>query len=152
MEPRERHEALRTLVAARPDGPLLCREAEAYAHAVAYDAIDYHDLVLRVAHRLRSNPALDDPAELVHAPDGDLIRGTEYEAAEHEKMARAARFHAMLQEKYDAINDRAYTAIVRCRRCGSGEVSWEEKQTRSADEAMSLFCVCLSCKTRWVVR
>ena len=48
----------------------------------------------------------------------------------------------MLQEKYEALDDRAYDAIVRCRRCGSSDVAWEEKQTRSADEAMTLYVMC----------
>ena len=58
----------------------------------------------------------------------------------------------MLQEKYDELNDANYAAIVRCRRCGSAEVTWEEKQTRSADEAATVFCVCTTCKNRWVMR
>jgi DNA-directed RNA polymerase subunit M/transcription elongation factor TFIIS len=58
----------------------------------------------------------------------------------------------MLQEKYDALNDRKFQAIVRCRRCGSEEVTWDEKQTRSADEGATVFCACQTCKNRWVMR
>ena len=58
----------------------------------------------------------------------------------------------MLQEKYDSLNDRTFQAIVRCRRCGSQDVTWEEKQTRSADEGASLYCTCAVCKNRWVIR
>ena len=58
----------------------------------------------------------------------------------------------MLQEKYDALNDKTFESIVRCRRCGSGEVTWEEKQTRSADEGATVFCACTVCKNRWVLR
>jgi DNA-directed RNA polymerase subunit M/transcription elongation factor TFIIS len=65
---------------------------------------------------------------------------------------RHVRFHAMLQDKYDSLNDRTFTAIVKCRRCGSEEVTWEEKQTRSADEGATVFCSCSTCKNRWVMR
>lgn len=58
----------------------------------------------------------------------------------------------MLQEKYEALDDRTFEAIVRCGKCKSPEVAWEDKQTRSADETATLYCVCTKCKHRWVLR
>ena len=37
---------------------------------------------------------------------------------------------------------------LRCRKCGSTTVSWTQAQTRSSDEAMTVFCTC-SCGARW---
>ena len=88
----------------------------------------------------------------MNADDDTLTRGTLVGRIREESRARAARFEQMLHEKYEALNDRDYQAIVRCRRCGSQEVSWEEKQTRSADEGATLFCACATCKNRWVLR
>ena len=41
------------------------------------------------------------------------------------------------------------SSVLQCRRCGSKDVSVEQKQTRSADEAMTLFICCLACNARW---
>ena len=88
----------------------------------------------------------------MRASDKSLARGTLFQRIEDEQAARSRRFHNMLQEKYDELNDKAYEAIVRCRRCGSQEIAWEELQTRSADEAATLYCACVTCKNRWVMR
>lgn len=142
--------ALRLLARARDDDFALCREVEAACHAGAATSDEYDDRVRRAAFNLRHNPRVG--VEVVHAPDAALTEGTLLARIEVERAARHARFEQMLQEKYDALNDRQFQAIVRCRRCGSHEVSWEEKQTRSADEAATLFCVCTTCKHRWVVK
>ena len=39
--------------------------------------------------------------------------------------------------------------IVRCSRCKSSEVIWDQKQTRGADESMTVFFECKSCGKRW---
>ena len=37
-----------------------------------------------------------------------------------------------------------------CRQCGvNSDVEWNIKQTRSADEGSTIFCVCKVCNTRW---
>ena len=78
---------------------------------------------------------------------GDRIRHAVFNLKQNSKLDTN-----VVQEKYDSLNDRQFQAIVRCRRCGSQEVSWEEKQTRSADEGATVFCVCTTCKNRWVMR
>jgi DNA-directed RNA polymerase subunit M/transcription elongation factor TFIIS len=90
--------------------------------------------------------------DVVYLSDATLAKGTIVGRIEEERRARHSRFERMLEEKYEALNDQKFQAIVRCRRCGSEDVSWEEKQTRSADEGASVFCVCTTCKNRWVVR
>ena len=145
-----RVQALRLLHAARPADPLLCREVEAECHAVSAWPHEYLDHVRRAAFNLKENASVG--VEVVRAPDSALTEGTLLGRIEAETRARNARFEQMLQEKYDALNDRQFQAIVRCRRCGSTEVSWSEKQTRSADEAATVFCVCTQCKNRWVMR
>jgi DNA-directed RNA polymerase subunit M/transcription elongation factor TFIIS len=145
-----RQRALRLLHAARPGDFALCREVEAGCHAAASTATDYGDRVRRAAFNLRENPRA--AADVVHTSDAALAEGTLRGRILAERATREARFERMLQEKYDALGDGAFNAIVRCRRCGSTDVSWDEKQTRSADEAASLFCVCATCRNRWVVR
>lgn len=151
MMPCERQRALSLLyrVRATPD-LLVCREIESLCHSVSAGRQEYKDHIRHAAYNLRQNPRLG--LEVVCAADGELAKGTVKGRIEAESQARQKRFEEMLQEKYDALNDKTFTAIVRCRRCGSEEVSWEEKQTRSADEGASLFCVCNTCKNRWVTR
>ena len=88
----------------------------------------------------------------MHARDAELVDGTLLGRIQAEGRLREERFQQMLQEKYDAINDKQFQAVVRCRRCGSSDVSYDDKQTRSADEATTVFCVCTVCKNRWVLR
>ena len=145
-----RQRALRLLSEARPEDVPLCREVEAACHAASTTAQEYGGHVRRAAFNLRQNGTVG--VEVVHSSDSFLSQGTIVGRIEDERRARAERFEQMLQEKYDALNDRQFQAIVRCRRCGSQEVSWEEKQTRSADEGATVFCVCTACKMRWVMR
>ena len=149
MLPSRRQDALRLLYTARKDVHL-CRDVEAYCHAVSHTVVDYGDHIRRAAHNLHHNAAVG--REVVHASDDVLAVGTLVGRIHEQALVRSERFERMLQEKYDSLNDRQYGAMVRCRRCGSQEVTWEEKQTRSADEGATLFCACTTCKNRWVMR
>ena len=149
MLPARRLEALALLHASRPDVRLV-RDVEALCHAASATAHEYGDHVRRAAFNLHANPNVGREVALAH--DDRLVEGTLVGRIRTEAAARKDRFEQMLQEKYDALHDPSLRAIVRCRRCGSEEVSWEEKQTRSADEAATVFCVCAKCKNRWVLR
>ena len=152
MRATVRQRAVRLLAEARPQSLGLCREVEAQAHAAATTADEYRDHVQRATFQLRANPRLSDAHAVVTAPDEVLVEGTLLARIQAERAAREERFQRMLQDKYEALQDDSLHALVRCRRCGGGEVTWEEKQTRSADEAATLFCVCTTCKNRWVMR
>jgi len=129
---------------------LVCRDVEAECHASSVTEDEYCERMRHAAFNLRQNPAIG--AKVVHATENELTQGTIVGKIRAEAAARKKRFGEMLQEKYDSLNDRKFEAIVKCRRCGSAEVSWEEKQTRSADEGGTVFCICTACKNRWVMR
>lgn len=145
-----RQRALKLLVTRRPEDPLACRDVEAACHARAHTPSEYADHVMRAAFHLEQSPTIG--VELVDASDDELARGTLAGRIEHERRAREERFQQMLQEKYDELNEARFQALVRCRRCGSEDVTWQEKQTRSADEATTVFVVCTTCKNVWVLR
>ena len=42
--------------------------------------------------------------------------------------------------------------FMKCAKCKSTEVDVEQKQTRSADEPMTLFALCTNCGTRWTMK
>ena len=128
----------------------VARDVEAWCHASSTTADEYWSHVSRAAFNLELEPRAG--RDVVLLSDAQLARDTVVGRVEADRVARELRFQQMLQEKYDALNDQKFEAIVHCRRCGSEEVSWEEKQTRSADEGATVFCVCTKCKNRWVVR
>lgn len=145
-----RQRGIRLLQTARPKDILLCREVESLCHAESSTVTEYVDKLRHAAFNLHVNQ--DIGLEDLGASDETLARNTLVGRIMEETRVRGERFSAMLQEKYEALNDQTFTAIVRCRRCGSEEVSWEEKQTRSADEGATVFCSCATCKNRWVMR
>ena len=149
MLPPQRQRALR-VDAAREGDLLLMRDVEARCHALSHTAHEYFDHIRRAACNLRANPRAG--VNVVDTPDESLTQGTLVGDIAEQRRARALRFERMLAEKYEALNDATFQSIVRCRRCGCEEVSWDEKQTRSADEGATVFCVCTRCNNRWVMR
>ena len=145
-----RRNALKLLYSVRPNDFAFCREVESHCRAIALSDVEYSDHITRAAFNLKENPLLG--IEVVYKSDRTLAVGTIVGRIETERVARTARFERMLQEKYEELDDEKFQAIVRCRRCGSEDVSWEEKQTRSSDEGATVFCVCTTCKNRWVMR
>jgi len=56
----------------------------------------------------------------------------------------------MLRQKYDSVGALAVTSsTLRCRGCDNADVSWQQKHTRGADKAMTIFCTCATCGNRW---
>jgi DNA-directed RNA polymerase subunit M/transcription elongation factor TFIIS len=127
------------------------RNAEALCHSLSADEFEYQDRVLRTAFNM-SHMTQPLSSEIPLLSDVQLGKGTLIQKIEQERNARLVRFQKMLDDKYEEMNDGNFHAIVRCRRCGSEDVTWEEKQTRSADEGATLFCSCTVCKNRWVLR
>ena len=149
MLPARRRRCLELLYRARPDVDV-CRRVESACHAHSATAVEYVDRVRHAAFNLRENASVG--VEVVRASDAVLTAPTVVGRIRAEAEARRVRFDEMLKEKYEALNDRTFEAIVRCRRCGNTDVTWEEKQTRSADEGATVYCACPVCKNRWVMR
>ena len=102
---------------------------------------------------LKQNPELKRHGmQLIYKTDREMAKGTIIEDIECEAENRRVRFEQMLQEKYDMLNDKTFRATLKCMRCGSADITWEQKQTRSADEAMTIFCSCNKCNNRWTMR
>lgn len=50
----------------------------------------------------------------------------------------------------DYINMKVKNTVgVICNKCGSDDVFSESRQTRSSDEAMTVFFTCLNCGNKW---
>lgn len=132
---------------------LFAREVEAWCHAGCQSVGDYNDMVRRVAVNVRLRDKGLAAEQYVHLADPDVAVGTLIGHVEEERLARNERFEDILQSKLDTLTkDKNYEVIVKCKRCGSSDVHWDEKQTRSADEGATVFCTCLRCKQKWVIR
>lgn len=135
-------------------GDVWCaREIEAGIHSISTTEDEYIDKAQQIIFNLKNNPALHGiGVDIVHMSDIELAKGTIVEDIQRETGLRRARFEQMLQEKYEMMNDKSFKTTLKCRRCGSSEVAWEQKQTRSADEASTVFCTCNKCNNRWTMK
>lgn len=132
---------------------LCCRDIEAAIHASAFNKSEYVDKVQQVIHNLTLYPNLWSLKDkVVCMTNRQLSKNTLIENIENETRLRRLRFEAMLQNKYQQTNDDSCKSTLKCRRCGSSEVQVEQKQTRGADEAMTIFCTCSKCSQRWTMR
>ena len=89
---------------------------------------------------------------IARRPNEELVRGTLVERIRDAEDENRAMFQRMLQQKFESIDTRGYASSLRCRRCNSVDVTWEQKQTRSADEAATVYCACTTCHHRWTMR
>ena len=145
-----RQKSLKFLLSSCPEDFALCRRIESLCHSASLCVAEYEDRILRATFNLEADKSLRE--EVVTSSDSVLSENTIIGRIRRETKLRTERFEKMLQEKYEALDDQTFQTIVRCRRCGNTNISWDEKQTRGADEACSLFCVCTVCNNRWVVR
>ena len=130
-----------------------CVSIESAAHAIATTQTAYLDKMRQVIFNLRSNPKLLNHGEqIVVLSDTEMAKGTVIEDIRNQTLHRQHRFDQMLQEKCELINDQSLKGMLKCRRCGSNDVSWDQKQTRGADEAMTVFATCSKCNNRWTMR
>ena len=81
------------------------------------------------------------PLEIVH-PTTTSIAYAAWLKDYHSGLARSKQ---VLQEHQDT------GVFIQCKKCKSNDVDTEQKQTRSADEPMTLFCKCRRCETRFVM-
>ena len=129
------------------------RRVEALAHAISRSDVHYVDKVHQLLFNLDANPKLHERGRsVVLMDDAEMAVGTVIEDIETQRSAQKARFEQIVQEKYDRLSAQSSVTALRCRRCGSDDVSAEQKQTRGADEAMTVFCTCAKCSNRWTMR
>ena len=86
---------------------------------------------------------------LEHFSHQDLIKAPELwlVSTEHSRLRTT-----WLQEVYPKHIERTVDitdSILKCGKCQKNTVDYYEKQTRGADEPMTLFAHCLTCGNRW---
>ena len=113
-----------------------------------HDTGEYTREATRVCHNIVRNPKLlEIELSALCAMSNDDTRAPELRSHMDDEAATASMVQSMLKEKYAAVS--ANTAgVLRCRACKGSDVSFQQKQTRGADEAMTIFCIC-ACGARW---
>ena len=129
------------------------RETEGAIHCISRNEEEYINKAQQLVINLKQNKDLIlFGTDIVVKTDCEMAKNTIIEDIQHEDERRKLKFGQMLEEKYEMLNDKSYKETLKCARCGSGEVSWEQKQTRSADEAMTVYCTCNKCNKRWTMK
>lgn len=113
------------------------------------DPFEYARFMRRVAYNLCANPPLSTiPAEqLAEMDDAAMASGTPLQRLREAEEQQIGAMHRILRENAD-LGELGNSGL-RCRSCGSFNVTWAQRQTRGADEAMTIFCTCSDCKKRW---
>ncbi len=91
----------------------------------------------------------DGNADKLPPPNEAALYGAS-EWAGHNTTAIAAPATAVASRPFlDAGEMECIGDFMRCRACNSSDITWTQKQTRSADEPMTVFCKCNNCGVRW---
>ena len=130
----------------------VARTTEAVAHAVSHSRFMYLDKIQQIIFNVHSYQALGEAENLALMSNEELARGTIIEDIERESTEQRTRFEQIIAEKYEKVSKSSCKSAMRCRRCGNPDVMCEQKQTRGADEAMTVFCTCTKCSNRWTMR
>lgn len=109
------------------------REMEHYTFQRYQNAVAYLRALKRCVHHLHTHPHFD--MTLLET----LVAGNLEEVEEQQQE----------REEEEEQQDDEEEGLLQCFRCKSTRVESYQRQTRSADEAMTTFCMCLACHHRW---
>jgi len=93
-------------------------------------------------HKLKSH---EEAMNAIKASSDSLVEKTSYAAWESEFLDRRERAREVLSGR-----EVVKSGIFSCPKCKSFDVDTDQKQTRSADEPMTIFCTCNSCGSRFI--
>lgn len=93
----------------------------------------------------------DDFAAQDRVCNGTVSISSAYDCIRESEVARG---EATMQKKQwmsrlTAASTGGSKGGIRCRKCGDNQVAIQQKQTRSADEGMTVFCTCEHCGFQW---
>jgi DNA-directed RNA polymerase subunit M/transcription elongation factor TFIIS len=141
------------------DGIVVCRYGDVdmldidFTHSHQDAAINMYNKLLRRATWIVKECNLEyldstfsTTEELLNAEDDILTERTAHAKWEDDFYASQNFARSVLK----GSGDKPKTGIFSCKRCKSFDVDTEQKQTRSADEPMTIFCTCNACGKRFI--
>ena len=106
-----------------------------------------------MAFNLRQNGAYlvqtYTPQQLPQLDHTLLAKNTPMEKWYENHLENQRKQEEMLQMQPTDLLEDDGTSLIQCSRCQSSDVIWEQKQTRGADESMTVFFQCKNCGKRW---
>ena len=121
---------------------VLCFEAPS-VHALQA-SMQYCNAARRSAWILDSDAVLDTDTAWWSMTDEEVAEFTPHAAWKASFLAAQERARATLR------GDSSKVGLFACPKCRSMDVDTDQKQTRSADEPMTIFCGCNACGKRFV--
>ena len=115
-------------------------------------AFDYTNAATKLGYNLSCNKTFitEYPLDELASLTDECMASALLKKFQEEERERSLAIMKMLKEKYDNVNSiEVRNSDIKCGQCGSVDISWQQKQTRGADEAMTIFCTCVSCGHRW---
>lgn len=93
------------------------------------------------------------PAEALRCAPDLLLVNTVTDQLRRQTDMHERRFKEMLHERFEELelSSDNTEGLLQCARCKSTNVVWEQRQTRSADEGMTIIAVCTKCSNTWVM-
>ena len=89
------------------------------------------------------------PSALEHFSPQDLVRSPELWLVSSEQSRTVAKWLAEVYPQHIERTVDITNSVLQCGKCKKNTVDYYEKQTRGADEPMTLFAHCLTCGNRW---
>lgn len=129
------------------NGATLCETVKPEVHHRCL-AASYLTNIERLIQELQKEPGLD-ARTFITRPEHAAEASSAYAAWRDQYLEGLRLAKQVLQERSAA--DAAATFIT-CSRCKSNAVDTEQKQTRSADEPMTIFCMCRKCGKRFTLQ
>lgn len=156
-------EEMKSLASAQDSNALLppLQDPLDIAHLIEHHAhnlpdVDYGFTIRTIKVNLQRNPELRylvrqgfiEPRKIVQMDPSEMATSELKEARRKaQEFYREAARSDWLRQK--TINENSADSELECFKCHSKKVLYREMQTRSADEPMTVFALCLSCGKRW---
>ena len=98
----------------------------------------------------KSNKALGVAVMAGHISAERFIKMTDEELKSEEQRKKEVELEKEnMKNAQVPVEERSISDSLECGKCKKKKVSYTQAQTRSADEPMTTFCICMNCGNRW---
>jgi len=109
------------------------------------ERMDYIKQILNI-ESIR-NKVFENPETIENLTEEDLHKLSAFGPWQDSYLENMRRSKQILEERQETTD-----AFIVCKKCKSNAIDTEQKQTRSADEPMTVFCLCRKCGTRFTMK
>ena len=120
---------------------------ERYVHVLCKGVLEeYQEQMYLILSNINLNTELLSlpPKRVACMTAAEMTEGTVLEKVMMQKEQMRQKYYEIVQQTTVSKGN-----LLTCRKCKKSDIMFEQKQTRGADEAMTIFCTCVSCNFRW---